>query len=151
MSDLVINSPTAELSEPRTAATTIRTACPQCSETLDHSDNFCRYCGAMTAAGAAMARNGRLRRPASLPIAAKLPGWTENPVVVVLGLFVVLGPLALPMLWRSRRFTRGWKIGLTVAVLLETAVFCWYVGEVWQKTVGEYNKSLEEYQRLGLF
>ncbi len=61
-------------------------------------------------------------------------------MVVLLALFVLFGPLALPMLWRSRRFTRGWKIGLTLAVLLETAAFGWYVWYVIQGV----NKDLEQ-------
>jgi len=38
--------------------------------------------------------------------------------LVVLGLlFFVVGPLALPLLWRSEDFTRNQKIGVTVANL----------------------------------
>lgn len=40
----------------------------------------------------------------------------ERPGMVLLMLFAVLGPLALPMLWRSRRFSRFWKVVLTLAV-----------------------------------
>ncbi len=150
MSDLVVNSSDAGLSEPGTSPTASRIACRQCSERLDSGDNFCRYCGGLTEAGAAMVKVGKLPPPASREIAEKPLSWTESRVVVLLLLFAVLGPIALPMLWRSRRFTRGWKIGLTVAVLLMTVALCWYSAKVvmdaWQKAVDEYN----EYKRMGL-
>jgi hypothetical protein len=36
-------------------------------------------------------------------------------------LFFVLGPFALPLLYRSPRFTKGWKIILTIASISFTA------------------------------
>jgi hypothetical protein len=33
-------------------------------------------------------------------------------------LFVVLGPLGLPLLWKSPSFSRGWKIVLTIALVI---------------------------------
>jgi len=40
---------------------------------------------------------------------------------VILLLFFVLGPFALPLLYRSPRFTKGWKIILTIATISFTA------------------------------
>jgi hypothetical protein len=48
--------------------------------------------------------------------------WYHRPWAVVLLLFVVLGPLGLPLLWKSAGFTRRWKIVLTVATLGYTAL-----------------------------
>ena len=48
--------------------------------------------------------------------------WYYRPWGVLLLLFVVLGPLGLPLLWRSPSFTRGWKIALTVAMVVYTAL-----------------------------
>ncbi len=129
MSDPVVNSVDHEKVS--------RTACGQCSETLDSRDNFCRHCGWMTKAGAAMVKIGRLPSP----VPEKPPSWTENAVIVLLALSLI-GPLAIPMLWRSRRFTRGWKIGLTLAVLAMTVIACWLtvkainaaVDQVWQQS-----------------
>ena len=39
---------------------------------------------------------------------------------VLLMLFVVLGPLGLPFLWKSPRFSRGAKIALTIATVIYT-------------------------------
>jgi hypothetical protein len=46
--------------------------------------------------------------------------WYYRPWAVVLLLFLVLGPLGLPLLWRRPSFTRGWKIALTVAMAVYT-------------------------------
>lgn len=131
MSDPAVKSPDSEkLSQ---------TACGQCSEMLDPRDNFCRHCGWMTKAGAANVKIGRL----SAPVPLKPPSWTENVVIVLLALSLI-GPLAIPMLWRSRRFTRGWKIGLTLAVLAVTVFACWY-------TVKAINAALDQaLQQSGL-
>ncbi len=42
-------------------------------------------------------------------------------------LFLVLGPLAIPMLWRSRRFSVVWKSVLTALVLVLTVVLLWQI------------------------
>jgi hypothetical protein len=50
------------------------------------------------------------------------PSWYYRPWAVVLLLFLVLGPLGLPLLWKSPSFTRGWKFVLTVAMGVYTAL-----------------------------
>ena len=47
--------------------------------------------------------------------------WYLKPIGVILLLFFVLGPFALPLLYRSPRFTKGWKIILTIATISYTA------------------------------
>ncbi len=47
--------------------------------------------------------------------------WYLRPVGVVLLLFLVLGPFGLPLLYKSPGFTRKWKIGLTVLVMIYTS------------------------------
>ena len=143
MSEHGENSP-AEASQGETVS---RAVCRQCFELLGAGDNFCRYCGAMTQVGVAMVKIGKLPPPASSQTTEKPPSWAENPVVVLLALFTVLGPFALPMLWRSRRFTRGWKIGLTLAMLLLTVVACWYVAVTVNKL---FDPLLQELRRAGL-
>jgi hypothetical protein len=46
--------------------------------------------------------------------------WYYRPWAVVVLLFLVLGPLGLPLLWKSPSFTRGWKIVLTLAMVVYT-------------------------------
>jgi hypothetical protein len=57
-------------------------------------------------------------REASTPLA-----WYYRPVWVLVLLFVVLGPLALPFLWRSPRFSSPLKVVLTLLVLAYTGLF----------------------------
>jgi len=49
--------------------------------------------------------------------------WYYRPVWVLVLLFLVLGPLALPFLWRSPRFSRPLKVVLTVLALAYTGLF----------------------------
>ena len=48
--------------------------------------------------------------------------WYYRPVWVVVLLFLVLGPLGLPYLWRSPSFSRRLKVLLTVLVLAYAAL-----------------------------
>ena len=48
----------------------------------------------------------------------KITAPPERPWVVLLMIFVLLGPLGLPMLWKSPHFSRHWKGLLTVLVCL---------------------------------
>ena len=49
--------------------------------------------------------------------------WYYRPVWVLVLLFLVLGPLALPYLWRSPSFSRRLKVVLTVLVVAYTGFF----------------------------
>jgi hypothetical protein len=51
---------------------------------------------------------------------ARQPGWYLRPLVVILLLFFVLGPFGLPLLFKSPRFGKTWKIVLTMAVVVYT-------------------------------
>ena len=59
---------------------------------------------------------------------AQLP-WYHRPGWVLVLLFVILGPLALPYLWKSPRFSRGMKIALTVAEIVYTVMLLETVAE----------------------
>jgi hypothetical protein len=53
--------------------------------------------------------------------------WYYTPVGIALLAVFVLGPLALPLVWRSPAFgPRGRAIG-TALILLYTVVLCWQV------------------------
>ena len=49
--------------------------------------------------------------------------WYYRPLWVLILLFLVLGPLALPYLWRSPSFSHRLKIVLTVLVVAYTGLF----------------------------
>jgi hypothetical protein len=70
--------------------------CSRCKEPIDALDRFCRHCGGKRGSKGAL---------------------YHRPMVVLGLLFFVVGPLALPLLWRSETFTRNQKIGVTIANL----------------------------------
>lgn len=51
--------------------------------------------------------------------------WYFKPWAVIVLLFLVLGPLGLPFLYKSPRFTRPWKVILTILTLLYTGYLIW--------------------------
>ncbi len=74
------------------------------------------------------------------------PAWWESPWAVLTALFLVLGPFGLPMLWRSRCFTRLWKWVLTVVVMVYTAYLVWLSWRAANQILGplqELNKLLK--------
>jgi hypothetical protein len=125
--------------------------CHGCYTELADDDNFCRHCGnptgnladlsegdTPTASYVARPDFSRLAQPARL---------SESPWVVLPVLFLILGPLGLPLLWRSRRFTTGWKIALTVVMVCMTAFLVW---SVWY-SLHQAMASLQQLDKLGGF
>jgi hypothetical protein len=47
--------------------------------------------------------------------------WYLRPISVVLLLFFVLGPLGLPLLYKSPKFSKASKIILTIVVIMYTS------------------------------
>ena len=70
--------------------------------------------------------------------------WYYRPVWVLILLFLVLGPLGLPYLWRSPRFTRGLKIVLTIATIAYTGLL---IGET-LRIVHGVQEELRELQLI---
>ena len=118
--------------------------CVQCYTVLDVGDNFCRQCGMVTGNGPTeiLGKRDRVGQQTGPSQGGLQPGWSESPAVVLMSLFVLLGPLALPMLWRSGRFSPAWKITLTVAVAVLTVLMCWVVWYL----VMEILRPLQEFQ-----
>ena len=97
-----------------------KVVCRQCYAVLDLADHFCRHCGTAIAA--------EVDSPQTRPRAGRA-GLADNRGVVLFMLFAVLGPLGLPMLWRSSQFSPTWKFLLTVLMLGATAAgvfLIWY-------------------------
>jgi ribosomal protein L40E len=150
--------------------------CRRCFALLEVEDNYCRRCGTPTPrVQAAWAQQAGLmtadlaekgdsphlpERPegcfAQMGTVPFFPGGLpktggkllESRVTVLTMLFAVLGPLALPLLWRSSRFSLAWKIVLTLLVLLLTSVIIGLFSYVVQMTLA----PLKELQQVkGLF
>jgi hypothetical protein len=110
-----------------------RPVCRQCTAVLDADDNYCRRCGAATAVGIRLGISPAARQPAV---------W-ESPWVILPLLFFVLGPLALPLLWRSRRFTLLWKGILTALVIGLTVMLVWTTWVAMEQAMGPLRKALD--------
>ena len=74
---------------------------------------------------------------------AKQPAIWESPWVVLPLLFFVLGPLALPLLWRSHQFTLFWKVVLTALVTLLTVLLIGMTLIYTQQALSPLLKALE--------
>ncbi|MBI3008703.1 MAG: hypothetical protein HYY56_04220 [Candidatus Omnitrophica bacterium] len=70
--------------------------------------------------------------------------WYLKPVSVVILLFFVLGPLALPLLYKSPKFNKTFKIILTIIVILYTAYFIFVSLEIANKIY----RGTEELQNI---
>jgi len=102
--------------------------CRRCRAALDVEDNFCRLCGAATREGPTAQGPDSAAAPTfDFPPTGEAPDakLRDNRAVVLAMLFAVLGPLAIPMLWRSARFSRAWKIALTVLVAAVAVMLVW--------------------------
>jgi hypothetical protein len=86
------------------------TVCHGCYAVIDAGDNYCRHCG--TNLNGLSDRHGAAGPLGSRPVLASVvqrPKLSESPWVVLPLLFLVLGPLGVPLLWRSRQFSLLWK------------------------------------------
>lgn len=73
--------------------------------------------------------------------------WYYRKGVIIILLFFVLGPLGLPLLFKSPAFTRKRKIILTILVLVYTIVILKYVYSWVKLSYTIINESVKE---LGL-
>lgn len=99
--------------------------CPSCGKTIDAQDAFCRHCGRRQAAAGQ---------------------WYHSPRSILILAFTVLGPFAIPLIWRSPRMGTAMKwfltlviTAVTVLVLYILYVFIAYLlGRYWE-IQGVYN------------
>jgi hypothetical protein len=117
--------------------------CCQCHAAIDAGDHYCRRCGAVTGesedGGAAAAVDARI----ASSHAASQPGCSENPWVILSLLFLAIGPFAIPLLWRSRRFTLLWKSVLTILVLVVTALLLWLLWVIAKQFIAPLREIVE--------
>lgn len=74
--------------------------------------------------------------------------WYLQPLGVVLILFLVLGPLGLPLLYKSPKFSKRSKTILTIAMIIYTVCLVFASVEIGK----EVYRSIEEMQKMqGLF
>jgi hypothetical protein len=99
-----------------------RVVCKRCQEHIDAVDRFCRYCGLPT--------NPDVMKefvPAQMvpEVRQAKPSPADNPYFVLFMIFFVLGPFALPILWRGNAFTLRWKWIWTILTLVYVFLLFW--------------------------
>ena len=105
--------------------------CPFCAEEIQDAAVKCKHCGEFLTASA----------PA--PAAGKpIPWYFRNSFIITAVL--VVGPLALPLIWWRPRTHLGWKVGLTVAIL----VLSWFCALATLKSVAILKENYRIMQEL---
>jgi hypothetical protein len=117
--------------------------CCQCHAAIDSGDSFCRHCGAVSGesedGGETPAVDAKIV-PAHT--AARSRDW-ESPWVILSLLFLAIGPFAIPLLWRSRRFSLLWKSVLTILVLGVTALLLWLLWVIAKQFIAPLREIVE--------
>ncbi|RLB07724.1 MAG: hypothetical protein DRG50_01965 [Deltaproteobacteria bacterium] len=70
--------------------------------------------------------------------------WYLRPISVILLLFFVLGPFALPLLYKSPKFNKTLKVILTIVVIIYTSYLIFASLEISR----ELYKKMEELQYI---
>ena len=82
-----------------------------CDTAVALGAQFCSRCGV------------ELGQPGSGPAAGSAPGrWYHSIWVVLFLMLFVLGPFALPMVWKNQRFSPRTKLALTAVALVYVAM-----------------------------
>ncbi len=99
--------------------------CHSCGAECHSEHRFCSQCGTSLAAESWPI----CKRTTDVPVVQGSTNPLDNRLVVI-GILLCAGPLGLPALWFSRRFSRVTKVVTTIAYFVLTAVLplviAWY-------------------------
>ena len=93
-------------SAPGSASASAVARCRSCGQAIDAGDRFCRHCG----------------RRQIVPEA-----WYYEPVWIFLLAFTVLGPFALPLVWKSPKMGRTAKVVASVVLVVLTVLIVYVI------------------------
>ena len=101
--------------------------CIFCAEEIQDEAVKCRYCGEFFDESGRAAANAK---------------WYYSTSAIVIGLLVV-GPLALPLVWKNPKYKATTKVIITIIVIAVTIWLCYLVGDM-------YGGLIEQINELGL-
>ncbi len=97
--------------------------CIFCAEEIQDAAVKCRYCGEFIDGSDRGAATGK---------------WYYSTGVIVIGLLVV-GPFALPLVWKNPKYKVITKVVITIVVIVVTIWLCYLVGQMYQQLIKQIN------------
>ncbi len=97
--------------------------CPFCAEEIQEEAVKCRFCGEFL-------DDSYKPKPKTK--------WYYSTSAIVIGL-LVLGPFALPLVWRNPKYEVITKVIITIVVIAVTIWLCYLMGQMYQRLIERVN------------